>query len=113
MAVAASIPVEIALKFAQALVEGNFEAARLYLSPALQGQYPAPRLQQVFAAMVAYGDGPPTDVEAIATLDNWPDKRPQDWRWVYVSIAGDGYGEAVTVIVGRDHLIHALEWGRP
>ncbi|MBV5260720.1 hypothetical protein FLX56_20095 [Synechococcus moorigangaii CMS01] len=108
-----SSPISIALNFAQALVQGQFELARRLLAPTLQQQYSTSHLQRIFTEMLAYGDGPPTDVAVVATMTDWPEKQPADWGWVYVSIAGDGYGEAVTVIVGRDRLIRALEWGRP
>ena len=46
-------------------------------------------------------------------LEDWAMKEPDDVGWAYVSIAGDGYGEAVTVVVDRHLQIRELEWGRP
>ena len=108
-----SSPENIALTFVQALVQGTFEVAHALLTPALQQQYSVERLQQVFEEMVAYGETPPNAVEVMATLADWPGKTPEDWGWVYVSVAGDGYGEAVTVIVQKNSRIRDLEWGRP
>ena len=49
-------------------------------------------------------------------MTNWPDKRPGDVGWAYVSIVGDDFVEAVAVIiveVGGELLIREIEWGRP
>ena len=33
------------------------------------------------------------------SMDDWPDKKSDDIGWVYVSISGATFGEAVTLIV--------------
>jgi hypothetical protein len=66
--------------------------------------------------MVAYGTGPPTVIEVMTTMSEWPDRMPSDTEWVYVAMANDSYSEAVTVVVmqeGSRRAIRSIEWGRP
>ena len=47
-------------------------------------------------------------------LDDWPDKRARDVVWVYVSLFGDNYVEAISVTVSEEDgimRIRDLEWG--
>jgi hypothetical protein len=49
-------------------------------------------------------------------LDDWPDKQDGDIASVYISLVGDGYVEAVSVILTKGTgvtRIRHLEWGRP
>jgi hypothetical protein len=49
-------------------------------------------------------------------LEEWPGKRSGDIGWAYVSIEGDDFVEAVSVVVsavGDKHLIREVQWGRP
>ena len=66
--------------------------------------------------MTSYGEGAPTIVEAVSTLQDWPRKQPGDEEWVYVAVANETYSEGITVVVARDCdslVIRSLEWGRP
>ena len=74
------------------------------------------RIRDNYVEMVEYGDGPPTSVQLISTMEQWPDKQPNDLGWAYVAIGGDGFSEAVTLILqqeGETPVIRHLEWGRP
>lgn len=109
---------QLAVRFAKALASGDFQQAYMLLSPELRVALRPDRLRETYEAMIEYGDGPPTDVELIVTMEQWklPEQRPTDLGWAYVAIAGDGYSEAVTVIVedaGGGPAIRQLEWGRP
>jgi hypothetical protein len=49
-------------------------------------------------------------------MTSWPDKQPADLGWAYVSIGGDVYSEAVTVVVTSEEgtpRVRAVEFGRP
>ncbi|HNC91251.1 MAG TPA: hypothetical protein PL000_20160 [Anaerolineales bacterium] len=49
-------------------------------------------------------------------MEQWPDQRPNDVGWAYVAIDGEGFSEAVTVIVENERqtpAIRYIEWGRP
>ena len=55
-------------------------------------------------------------LEVGQTMEAWPDKQPHDVGWAYVSIGGDVYSEAVTVVVARENgrlVIRQVEFGRP
>ncbi|PZV03643.1 MAG: hypothetical protein DCF32_13385 [Leptolyngbya sp.] len=109
---------QLAVRFAKALVSGDFQQACMLLSPELRLDLTPDRLRETYEAMIEYGDEPPTDVELIVTMEQWqlPEQRPTDLGWAYVAIAGPGYSEAITVIVedaGGESAIRYLEWGRP
>ncbi|HZS05074.1 MAG TPA: hypothetical protein VFD58_09590 [Blastocatellia bacterium] len=108
----------IGLSFAQALVEGDFKAAHELLSEPLKVEWPPSRLEEALISMVAYGDGPPDKIELISFDDmhTWPTRQCADLGWAYVAICGDGFNEAVSVVVATDggrHVIRDVEWGRP
>jgi hypothetical protein len=57
-----------------------------------------------------------TDVEVIQETADWPTKAKEDVAWVYVALSGDGFSEAVNVLIAREdghELIRSVEWGRP
>lgn len=109
---------KLAVRFANALVAGDFDQAHTLLSAELRSGLTPSSLRETYETMIGYGDGPPTNVELIVTMEQWqlPEQRPTDLGWAYVAIAGTGYSEAVTVIVenaGGETAIRYLEWGRP
>lgn len=108
--------VTVARQFAEALTAGDFTLAHGMLSPSLGLDLSPDNLQQTYAAMVSYGSGQPVVDGYTHTMTNWPSKRPGDVGWVYVSISGEDFAEAVTVIVSEEAgvlKISAIEWGRP
>lgn len=49
-------------------------------------------------------------------MTSWPGKRPEDLGWIYVSIGGAFYSEAITVVVTSESgeaKIREVEFGRP
>ena len=49
-------------------------------------------------------------------LEDWPAKQDGDVASIYIALTGDGFCEAVTVIVTQQDgelRIRDLEWGRP
>jgi hypothetical protein len=108
--------ITVACQFAEALVNQDFTAAHGMLCPSLRREFSPDSLQQNYAAMVSYGSGQPVVDGYLYTMTDWPSKRPGDVGWVYVSISGEDFAEAVTVIVSKevDALkISSIEWGRP
>jgi hypothetical protein len=106
----------LALEFARAMAAGETARAHALLSPALRAELPPETLARDYEAMVAYGTGPPTVIEVMTTMSEWPDRMPSDTEWVYVAMANDSYSEAVTVVVmqeGSRRAIRSIEWGRP
>jgi hypothetical protein len=114
----------LARRFAQALIDGNFDQARQVLSDELAEEYTADLLQETFEGLTVYEDGKLTRIDdESVTMAEWPDKQPGDVVWNYVSLSGesdaaDGFCmvEAVTVVIakidGRE-FIREIEWGRP
>ena len=115
---------DIALAFARALVAKEYHRANAMISSAAKPSYPPQVLQKNLEEMVQYsGDESvwPTGLQVvtgadISDMDKWLRKTPQDFGWAYVSVDGDGYCEAVTVMVSDDGgklAIREIEWGRP
>src|SRR5688572_9122199 len=92
----------IAYDFARALISGQLEAAHKLLSASQMAEWSADRLREELAQMTEYGSGPPTDVEVMEVMEDWPAKKPGDVGWAYAAIVGPGYSEAVAVVVARE-----------
>lgn len=110
---------ETAVNFVQALADARWEDARAMLDAELQNHLPAQKLVSTFEGMYkGYAEGPVTSVhfDPEFSMENWPAKKPQDVGWVYVSVQGNGFVEAVTVVVANSSgylAIRDIEWGRP
>ena len=107
--------VTVALDFAQALVARDFAGAYAMTSSEYQRRMRIDAMQAALEAMVPV-DWDDASVAPGLTMDTWPDKQPDDVGWVYVSIGGDVYSEAVTVVVtqeGGTMRIRDVEFGRP
>lgn len=107
---------QLALEFAKALASGDQARAHGFLSSDLRVAMTPEKLATEYKEMVAYGNGAPTIIQVVTTMDTWPDKKPADTEWVYVAIANDTYSEAVTVVVSQEQsglAIRSIEWGRP
>lgn len=105
-----------AANFARALVSSDFTEAHALLSTQAQQRYSAAQLQQAYADMTSYGDGPGAVDGHVEFMDDWPARQSQDIGWAYVSITGAGFIEAVTVVVVDERgaaKIREVEWGRP
>ena len=106
---------KLALQFAEALVGERFDDAHAMLTSRLREQMSPDDLRTHFQEMM-YSPGPIVVEGVMAAMQDWPDREPGDVGWAYVSIAGDGYGEAVTVIVMQENAalkIRDIEWGSP
>ena len=110
---------KVAVEFATALVEGQFDEAHALLTPPLRKQMsPAALRDRLYAMWQGYADGDPERIhfDEEFSHQDWPAKLPGDLGWAYVGIEGDGFVEAVSVIVtdvGGIPLIRDIEWGRP
>lgn len=74
------------------------------------------QLQAAFEAIVPTDWGAIGPIELGLTMTTWPDKQPADLGWAYVSIGGEVYSEAVTVVVTSESgepKIREVEFGRP
>ena len=110
---------QLAVAFASALVAGDFERAHELMVPTLREELsPAALRAELYGMFEGYAAGPPTDIDFRdeVSFEDWPDKRPGDVGWIYVSIWGPDFVEAVTVIVASVDgrlAIRSIEWGRP
>jgi hypothetical protein len=114
MAVDKTVP----LQFGRAIAKGDFAAAHALLTERAQESHPPEVLKQAVEEMIAIGDGPIEEVDLVeeCILEDWPDKQEGDVGYVYVALTGDGFCEAVTVILTTEAgkvRIRELEWGRP
>ena len=74
------------------------------------------QLQQSFEAIVPDDWGEMGPIEVGETMTSWPGKQAADIAWVYVSIGGNVYSEAITVVVTSEDeslKIREIEFGRP
>lgn len=109
---------ELAFAFAQAVVKGEFVQAYALLSNGLRQEMSPQDLESRYYAMIEYGGGPPDLIEVIQVdlMQEWPLRQEGDVGWAYVAICGEGYSEAVSVVVAEEagcKVIRMVEWGRP
>lgn len=116
--------VEVAIAFARALIDGEFERAHGLLSPDLRMTTSPDSLRDDLFSMLRVQDvegDPPTiwfdeDLHEDPVHESWPAKQAGDVGWVYVGIERTGINEAVTVTVSKIDgglKIRDIEWGRP
>jgi hypothetical protein len=107
---------DVAAEFAEALVNGKYEVAYAMLGSTLEQEYTPDELGNEYEAMVEYGDSNVKSDGVLDTMEDWPTRKPMDVGWAYVSITGDEFAEAITVIVSVENdvlKISNIEWGRP
>jgi hypothetical protein len=106
----------VALGFAEALARRDYPAAWAMTSKPYQAATTMEAMQVLFEEIV------PTDwtsvgpIEIGTTMDSWPGQEPGDLGRAYVSIGGDVYSEAVTVVVALEDgesRVRSVEFGRP
>lgn len=111
-----NIDIEVAQKFGQLIAKADYQAAHSLLTKQSQEIYSPEDLKRSVEQMTDYWSGPIEEVMSDLIAQDWPDKQAKDIGIVYVSLNGDGVGEAVTVTLveeNNDIRIRYLEWGRP
>lgn len=107
---------DVALAFTEALATRDYDAAYALTSRAYRGGTSQEAMAEGFEAIVPTDGGPVGPIEVGYTMDDWPGREPSDAGWAYVSVGGDVYSEAVTVVVTRedgDLRVRTVEFGRP
>lgn len=109
---------KLGFAFAQSIVNGEYATAHTMLSKTLRREVRPQDLASRYKEMIEYGEGPPDLIEVINvdSMDGWPSKQGRDVGWAYVAICGDGYSEAISVVVAEEdgrEVIREVEWGRP
>lgn len=106
----------VALKFAGALAGREYSTAYAMTSSDYQRSTTLDEMRAAFEAIVPPEWQTVGPVEVGHVMETWPTKQPSDVGWVYISIGGDAYSEAVTVVVmgeGGTLKVRTAEFGRP
>ena len=106
----------VALQFTKTLTDRDYSKAYSMMSTEYQNRANVDQMKAEFEAIVPSDWGNMGPIEIGATLEDWPDKQPSDFGWVYVSIGGDVYSEGVTVVIMSENgeaKIRKVEFGRP
>jgi hypothetical protein len=107
---------QIALEFTKALAAREYPKAYAMTSQEYRKRTTAEQLRTAFENIVPIDWGQIGPIEVGQTMTSWPGKRPEDVGWAYVSIGGDVYSEAITVVVtseSGESKIREVEFGRP
>jgi len=107
---------DLALRFTQELVDREYDKAYSRTTAILRQHSSFESFVSHFETIVPKDWGPASPLEIAETRFDWPEKNPQDIMWVYVSIGGDVYSEAITLIVTKEvsaFKISHIEYGRP
>ena len=106
----------IAFDFTKALAARDYSKAYAMTSQEYRKKNSVDHLRALFEAIVPSDWGPIGLIQVGETMTIWPKKQSSDLGWAYVSIGGNMYSEAVTVIVTLDNgeqKIREVEFGRP
>jgi hypothetical protein len=106
----------VAVTFTKALVSRDYAAAYELTSKEYRDSTSLEAMQAAFEAIVPDDWKTVGPVEVGETMEAWPGKKPLDVGWAYVSIGGDVYSEAVTVVItseGGELRVRTVEFGRP
>lgn len=106
---------ETALAFVAALTERAYDKAYALTSASYRARTTQQALRVQFERSCPPDYGAFDALEVVESMASWPDKRPGDLRWLYVSVGGRA-NEAVTVVVAREQgalKVSEVEVGRP
>lgn len=107
---------QIAREFTKLLAAREYPKAYAMTSQEYRKRTTAEQLRTAFETIVPTDWGPMGPIQVGQTMTSWPSKRPEDLGWAYVSIGGDVYSEAITVVVTSESgeaRIREVEFGRP
>lgn len=106
----------IAFEFTVALTKRDYTKAYSMTSKEFKNHTTIEVMKNTFERIVPLDWGTMGPIELGETMTDWPDKRPTDLGWVYVSIGGDMYSEAIIAIVSVEDnslKVREVEYGRP
>jgi hypothetical protein len=107
---------ECAMQFGNLLAMRKYADAYEMTSKDYRRRTSLEEMQEQFENIVPIDWGPIDPIEAGRTMNDWRGKEPSDLMWVYVSLGGDVYSEAVTVIIAQEDgslKVREVEFGRP
>ena len=105
----------VGLKFARALLSGDYENAHLLLSAELKIEYPHMNLKRSFELMMSREHAPDEVRDIVSVLDNTDvgESRLDADGWACVLIGTCGYVMITAKPFGSDFLITELAWQGP
>jgi hypothetical protein len=106
----------VALQFTQSLAARDYQRAYAMTAQEYRRTNTVDQLRAAFETIVPTDWGAVGPIEVGQTMTSWPAKQPSDVGWVYVSIGGNVYSEAVTVVVmseNGEQKIREVQFGRP
>jgi hypothetical protein len=106
----------VALAFTKALATRDYSAAYALTATDYRNGTSVKALQAAFERIIPVDWKTVGLIEVGETLADWPGKKPSDVGWAYVSVGGDVYSEAVTVVVTLEEgelRVRTVEFGRP
>ena len=106
----------VALSFAQHLANRSYESAYALTTQQYQADVALEQMQEEFEEIIPEDWGEVAPIEVGETMQSWPQQQASDLMWLYVSLGGDVYSEAVTVVVALEDdqpRIRTVEFGRP
>src|SRR2546423_7831715 len=113
-----SAHVQLAQEFGGLIAKEDYAAAHALLTKEAKAVWPPHEMKRRSERMRSYHSGPFTSFQVMEEfiLQDWPAMEDGDVASIYVSLEGDSFCEAVTVIVTEQEgalRIRDLEWGRP
>jgi hypothetical protein len=108
--------VGVAFAFAKALASRDYRTAYAMTASEYQRRVTLDEMRAAFEAIVPVDWGAVGSIDVGHTMDDWPGKQASDVGWAYVSIGGDAYSEAITVVVTAEDgslKVRDVEFGRP
>jgi hypothetical protein len=107
---------KVAFEFATSIANGDFSTAHDFLTEKQKIEWKPEALKEEYNEMIEYGESPIIHIEVMNEMTEWPAKQTNDIGWAYVAMNGEGYGEAIVVVVCNENnqpKIREIEWGRP
>src|SRR6266404_6252409 len=107
--------VQLAQRFGDLIAREDYESAHELLTKQAQGLHTAQEMRSRSEGMRRYAPGPFRNFLVMEEfmLEDWPAKQDGDVASIYISLEGDNFCEAVSVIVAQedgDLRIRDLEW---
>jgi len=107
---------QTALEFTRVLIGKDYSKAYAMTSKQFQSTFAVSDMKENVERMLPKEFGKIGEIDIVTTMHNWPDKQANDLGWVYVSIGGDYWGEAVATVITMEDgqaKIRLIEYGRP
>jgi hypothetical protein len=106
----------VGLAFVEALASRDYDVAYALTSRNYRDSTSLKALQAAFERIVPVDWKTVGPIEVGETMEDWPGREPLDAGWAYLSVGGDVYSEAITVVVTLeegDLRVRTVEFGRP